>query len=85
MRSTIGTRCLLLGLLALGAIVVACQGAEEVVTPTATPSTQAQARQRLADLSADAVLALAFPGINAIPPIKAAAGAIILTLLGSLL
>ncbi len=52
-----------MGLLALGAIVVACQGGEEVVTPTATPSTQAQVGQRLAELSADAVLALAFPGV----------------------
>ncbi|MCJ7510598.1 MAG: hypothetical protein MUP14_06905 [Dehalococcoidia bacterium] len=48
-------------LLALAAIVAACQGGEE--TPTPTPSLEAQARQHLEELSTDALLSLTFPGV----------------------
>jgi hypothetical protein len=54
-------------LLALAAIVAACQGEEEEVTPPSTPPLEAQVRQQLEELSADALLSLAFPGVALAP------------------
>jgi len=55
-------------LLALAAIVAACQGKEEKPTPTPTPPLEAQARQHLEELSTDALLSLTFPGVALTPP-----------------
>lgn len=54
-------------LLALGAILAACQGEEEKSTPPLTPPLEAQFRQQLEELSADALLALTFPGVGLVP------------------
>jgi hypothetical protein len=54
-------------LLALAAILVACQGEEEKPTPTPTPPLEAQARQHLDELSTDALLSLTFPGVALTP------------------
>jgi hypothetical protein len=54
-------------LLAVAAILAACQGGEEKATPTATPPLEAQLRQQLEELSTDALLGLAFPGIALTP------------------
>ncbi|UCH87036.1 MAG: hypothetical protein JSU97_01140 [Dehalococcoidia bacterium] len=54
-------------LLALNAILAACQGAEEEVTPSPTPPLEAQLRQQLEELSTDALLALTFPGVALAP------------------
>jgi len=54
-------------LLAVAAILAACQGGEEKPTPTATPPLEAQLRQQLEELSTDALLSLAFPGIALTP------------------
>jgi hypothetical protein len=54
-------------LLALVAILAACQGEEEV-TPSPTPPLEAQLRQQLEELSTDALLTLAFPGVALTPP-----------------
>jgi hypothetical protein len=53
-------------LLALAAILAACQGEEEVM-PSPTPSLEAQLRQQLEGLSTDALLALTFPGVALAP------------------
>ncbi|GAG11630.1 unnamed protein product, partial [marine sediment metagenome] len=54
-------------LLALVAILASCQGEEEV-TPSPTPPLEAQLRQQLEELSTDALLTLAFPGVALTPP-----------------
>jgi hypothetical protein len=54
-------------LLALAAILAACQGEEEV-TPSPTPPLEAQLRQQLEGLSSDALLTLTFPGVALTPP-----------------
>jgi len=54
-------------LLALTAILVACQGEEEKPTPTPTSPLEAQARQHLEELSTDALLSLTFPGVTLAP------------------
>jgi hypothetical protein len=54
-------------LLAVAAILAACQGGEEKATPTATPPLEAQFRQQLEELPTDALLSLAFPGIALTP------------------
>ncbi len=54
-------------LLALVTILAACQGEEEV-TPSPTPSLEAQLRQQLEELSGDTLLTLAFPGVALTPP-----------------
>jgi|GEM_PF-953476 len=54
-------------LLALAAILAACQGEEEKPTPTPTPPLEAQLRQHLEELSTDALLSLTFPGIARTP------------------
>lgn len=55
-------------LLALAAILAACQGEEENVTPSPTPALEAQLRQQLEELSTDALLTLTFPGVALTPP-----------------
>jgi hypothetical protein len=55
-------------LLALAAILTACQEEEEKRTPTPTPPLEAQVRQQLEELSTDALLALTFPGVALTPP-----------------
>jgi hypothetical protein len=54
-------------LLALAAVLAACQGAEEEPTPTLTPTLEAQSRQQLEGLSTDALLSLVFPGVALAP------------------
>jgi hypothetical protein len=54
-------------LLALAAILAACQGATEEPTPSPTPALEAQARQHLEELSNDALLSLTFPGVDLAP------------------
>jgi hypothetical protein len=54
-------------LLAVAAILAACQGGEEKATPTATPPLEAQLRQQLEELPTDALLGLAFPDIALTP------------------
>jgi hypothetical protein len=53
-------------LLALVATLAACQG--EKVTPSPTPSLEAQLRQQLEELSSDTLLTLAFPDVALTPP-----------------
>lgn len=55
-----------LSLLALAAILAACQG-EEGATPSPTPPREAQLRQQLEELSTDALLSLTFPGVALAP------------------
>jgi hypothetical protein len=54
-------------LLALAAIPVACQGEEEKVTPSPTSPLEAQLRQQLDELSAEALLGLTFPAVALVP------------------
>jgi hypothetical protein len=54
-------------LLALAAILAACQGEEEKATPSPTPPLEAQLRQQLEELSTDALLSLPFPGVALSP------------------
>ncbi len=54
-------------LLALTAILAACQEEEEKLTPSPTPSLEAQLRQHLEELSTDALLSLAFPDVALAP------------------
>ncbi|MGQ9573238.1 MAG: hypothetical protein ACUVV3_08655, partial [Dehalococcoidia bacterium] len=54
-------------LIALLAIFVACEQGEKRPTPSPTPSLEAQIRQRLEELSPDALLSLAFPGVAVAP------------------
>jgi hypothetical protein len=54
-------------LLALTAILAACQEEEEKLTPSPTPSLEAQLRQRLEELPTDALLNLTFPGVALAP------------------
>ncbi len=54
-------------IMALAAVLPACQGEEEGPTPSPTPSPEAQLRQQLEELSADALLALIFPGVALAP------------------
>jgi len=55
-------------LLALAAILAACQGDEEKATPSPTPPPDAQLRQQLEELSTDALLTLIFPSVALTPP-----------------
>jgi hypothetical protein len=54
-------------LVALAAILAACQGATEEATPSPTPALEAQARQQLEQLSDDSLLSLIFPGVELEP------------------
>jgi len=54
-------------ILALVAILAACQGEEEKPTPTPTPPLEAQLRQQLEGLSTDALLGLTFPDVARTP------------------
>jgi hypothetical protein len=54
-------------LLALAAILAACEGEEEKPTPSPTPPLEAQLRQQLEELSTDALLSLTFPGVALAP------------------
>jgi hypothetical protein len=55
-------------LLALAAILAACQGEEEKPTPTPTPPLEAELRQHLEQLPTDALLSLAFPRVALTSP-----------------